>query len=317
MAADPFLTDMRYKMLTEMDKTESTRSSIKVTVPNWVQPSVEGFINSLKRTAHGSVETPAWNRMPMQCGPLWSVIPIPGSDGRLHKKTWTFTTMQAVNEVAKLHLVSTLRPDGTSRVGYGPVLLKSGGKIFSLVPPMTFCSYAKQMGSSWCHVVDVRCPVVSIPNSKTDTELQFSETHDTDVSFASSSVKTWPLLPPYDDYAKYLKKTLPEFVLGARDYYKEKDNAPQVSKKTKKLMKKWASLQLPAPRVSAHPYYMSPRLDKKMCGTIEPDCLRVKREQKELDRKRKRDEQERAKAERARERGYKMSQKEGPSRRFK
>ena len=317
MTADPFLADLRYKLLNEIDKVESTKSALKVTVANWVQPSVEGIMNSLKYIARGSAETPAWNRMPMQCDLLWSVIPIPGSDGRLYRKTWTVTTMSAVNEVAKLQLVSTVRPDGTSKVGYGPVVIKSGGKVVSLATPMTISSYAVLVGSSWRHMVDVSCPVVSIPNSKTDAELQFSEVHDTDVSFDSAAVRTWTLLPPYDDYAQYLKKTLPEFVAGAHEYYKEKDNAPQVPKRMRKLMKKWITAEVSVPGVSDHPYYMNPRLDKKKCGQIEPDSLRVKRQQKELDRKRKLEEKEREKAERARLRGFKRSQREGPSRRFR
>ena len=54
-AADPFLCDLRYKLLNEIVKIESTKSSIKVTVANWVQPSVEGVMNSLKYVARGGL----------------------------------------------------------------------------------------------------------------------------------------------------------------------------------------------------------------------------------------------------------------------
>ena len=317
ITADPFITDLRCLLLKRIDQVESTKSVVKVTVPNWVQPSVEGFINVLRRISHGSAEDPAWDRMPMGCDLLWSDIPIPGSDRRLRKKSWTITTMRGINEVAKLHSISETKPDGTSKVGYGPIVIKSGGKVLSLVPPMTICSYAQQKGSSWRHVVDVSCPIVSIPNAK-KSDLQFSEEHRTDVSFESADVNTWPLLPPYDDYSKYLKKTLPQYVSGAHEYYKDNENAPKVPKRVQKLATMWLRVEkVAAPGFSDHPYYMSPRLDKRKCGTIEPDCLRMKREHNEQERKRKREAKEREKAERARERGFKRSQREGPARRFR
>ena len=315
ITAEPFITDLRCLLLKRIDQVESTKSVVKVTVPNWVQPSVEGFINMLRHTCRGSADDPAWDRMPMGCDLLWSDIPIPGSAGRHRKKSWTITTMAGINEVAKLHTVSEIKPDGTSKVGYGPILIKSGGKVLSLVPPMTMCSYAQRKGSSWRHVVDVTCPIVSIPNAK-NADLQFSEEHRIDVSFQSSDVNTWPLLPPYDDYSKYLKKALPRYVSGAHEYYKDNENAPQVPKRVRKSITKWLE-HVESPRFSDHPYYMSPRLVKKKCGTIEPDCLRVHREQKAQERKRKLEAKERGKAERARERGFKRSQREGPARRFK
>ncbi len=58
----PFLTDMRYQILTTLGKQESARSKSLITIRNWPQDSLESFIRVLDGAARGSVEDFAWGR---------------------------------------------------------------------------------------------------------------------------------------------------------------------------------------------------------------------------------------------------------------
>ena len=161
----------------------------------------------------------------------------------------------------------------------GPIVVKSGGKVVSLAPPMTIRSYAKKRGKSFHHFVSVTCSTVTIPNVP-NADLNLKETHKSDVTFAKADVLAWKLLPPYTDFEKYMKKVLPDYVKQARDMTKNVKGIPTVPKKTYKLVKSWKR-DGEHPGVATHPYWMNPRLSRQACGTIVPDKIRFQREERQ------------------------------------
>ena len=173
---DPFLTDMRYQILTTVGKQECARSKSLITIRNWPQDSLESFIRVLDGAARGSIEDFAWGRTVR--GSLWSSKACCES-GRRHNKKWTFVTIPPIELVAKLHLVSNHNMD---LVGYKMLVVKSEGKVLPLVPPLSFHSRWEQRGSSWMHHVDLIFVTAEIPNVK-NTDIKFSERHSLDVSF--------------------------------------------------------------------------------------------------------------------------------------
>ncbi len=72
-------------------------------------------------------------------------------------------------------------------VGLGPIVVKSGGTVVSLAPPMTIRSYTKKKGKSVHHFLIMTCSTVTIPNVS-DADLNLKETHKTDLSFAKADV---------------------------------------------------------------------------------------------------------------------------------
>ena len=200
--------------------------------------------------------------------------------------------MDPIAELAKLDCVS---PDNESGVGVGPLVVKSGGKVISLAPPMTVRCYAKKRGKSFHHIVSVTCANVSIPNV-VGADLNVKETHKTDVSFRRADVSAWKLLPPYTDYEKYMKQVLPDYVKYARRMTSDFVGVPAIPKKTYKLVKSWIRGGIP-PDVAKHPFWMNPRLTRYACGTIVPDKIRVERERR---LQKKKEEMEAARLERQR-----------------
>lgn len=254
-------------------KDEDAMSTIRIHVHNWPEQSVVRYMSYVERIARGSATNEVYDRM--TCPLLWSIKPVPDSGRKLFDRQWTITTLSAIAEVAKLGSVS---PDNESGVGLGPIVVKSGGKIISLAPPMTIRSYAKKRGTSFHHFVTVTCSTVTIPNVS-DADLNLKETHKTDVSFAKADVLAWKLLPPYTDFEKYMKKVLPEYIKRARDLTKSLEGVPTVPKKTYKLVKSWKRKGEP-PGAATHPYWMNPRLSLQACGTIVPDKIRLQREER-------------------------------------
>ncbi len=144
---------------------------------------------------------------------MWLKKVVPESGGKLFDRQLTITTLPAIAEVAKLHCVC---PFNKSGYGSGPIVVKSGGKVISLAPPMTIRSYAKKRGICCHHFVGVTCFTVTIPNVS-DADLTLKEAHKSDVSFAEADVSAWKLLPTYNDFEKYTKKFLLDYVRNARD----------------------------------------------------------------------------------------------------
>jgi hypothetical protein len=254
-------------------KDEDAMSTIKVIVHNWPEDSVVTYMNNVEMTARGTAEHEAYNRM--TCPLLWSKKVVPESGGKLFDRQWTITTLPAIAEVAKLHCVC---PFNESGYGSGPIVVKSGGKVISLAPPMTIRSYAKKRGMCFHHFVSVTCSTVTIPNVS-DADLNLKETHKTDVSFAEADVSAWKLLPPYTDFEKYMKKVLPDYVRNARDNTMKSKDIPHVPKKTYNLVKSWKRKGIP-PGVAKHAHWMNPRLSTQACGTIVPDKIRLQREER-------------------------------------
>ena len=133
-------------------------------------------------------------------------------------------------------MLDSVSPSNDPGVGLGPIVVKSGGKIISLAPPMTIRSFAKKRGTSFHHFISVTCSTATIPNVS-DADLNLNESHKTDVSFAKADVLAWKLLPPYTNFEKHMKKVLPNYIKQARDMTKHVQGVPNVSKKTYKLAK--------------------------------------------------------------------------------
>ena len=91
--------------------------------------------------------------------------------------------------------MDSVSPNIESGVGLSPIVVKFGGRIISLAPPMTIRSYAKRRRALFHHFVSVTCSTVTIPNVS-DADLNSKETYKTDVSFAKVDVLAWKLLPP-------------------------------------------------------------------------------------------------------------------------
>ena len=191
ISVDPYLTDLRYKLYRRIMKDEDAMSTIRIHVHNWPEESVVRYMSYVERIARGSAANEVYDRM--TCPLLWSIKPVPNSGRKLFDRQWTITTLSAIAEVAKLDSVS---PNNESGVGLGPIVVKSGGKIISLAPPMTIRSYyafhsniikpvslslcnhyisvyAKKRGTSFHHFVTVTCSTVTIPNvSDADLNLK-------------------------------------------------------------------------------------------------------------------------------------------------
>ena len=270
---------MRYLFHQALMGHEDARSAVTIRVPNWTYDSIVQYMNVLQATARGTPASPAWDRMPYS--PVWSIKPVRNSKGQFKNTCWTYTTMAPIVEAAKLDSVS---PVSESGVGVGSLVLKSGGKVISLVPPMTFKFTAKPIGDSFLQHVEVRCATVTIANTDGVTGLNFVETHAMDVSFENASVKTWKLLPPYDNYEKYIQKTLAPQIREARELTQGRDGVPKVPKRTYKLAKTWFKNGLP-PGVAHHRFWMNPHLSKPMCGNVEHDQARLAREKREHNRR--------------------------------
>ena len=278
---------------------------------NWVQPLVERFISKLLQAARGSGTLEDWDRIGPDCPVLWSVKPVEHSNGKLLDKKWTFTTMPPIAELARFQLVS---PDTSSVVGTGPMIIKSGGKIHCLAPPLTIRSTATVKGVMFIHYVEVTFSTVVIKNkAEGKIKIGTSEMHALDVSNDGADVHHWKLLPPYDDFMRYMKKTLPSRVKNLRDIVKKDINLPQVPDRVWDAVKEWRKKR--SPRVAQRVHIMNPRLTRRDCGRIEPDHLRTLRELKE---KTRREQQEAAEALRERKRQKRAAaraNREGPARR--
>ncbi len=88
-------------------------------------------------------------------------------------------TIPPIELVAKLHLVLNHNRD---LAGYKMLVVKSGGKVVSLIPPLSFHSRWEQRGSPWMHHVDLIFVTAEISNVK-DNDIKLSERHSIDVSF--------------------------------------------------------------------------------------------------------------------------------------
>ena len=82
------------------------------------------------------------------------------------------------------------------------------------------------------------CSTVTIPKVS-DADLNLKETLKNDVSFAEADVSACKLLPPYNDFEKYMKKVLLDYVRNARDMTMKSTDIPHVPKKTYNLVKSW------------------------------------------------------------------------------
>ncbi len=137
VSADPFLTDLRYKLYRRIMKHEDAMSTLRIHVHNWPEDSVVSYMNSLEKVARRCAENEAYDRQ--TCPLSWSKKRVPDSHGKLFDCQWTITTLSTIVEVAKLDNVSSNNEPG---VGLGPIVVKYGGKIVSLAPSMTNRCYA-------------------------------------------------------------------------------------------------------------------------------------------------------------------------------
>ncbi len=199
-------------------------------------------------------------------------------------------------------------------MGVGPIVLKSGGKIISLAPPMTISCYAKLRGKSFQHLVSVSCATVSIPNAR-DAVLNIKATHAIDVSFKSAKVSVWKLVPPYSELERYMMKLLPSYVREARALTKDTKGVPVVPKKTHKLVKSWKENGI-SPRVAHHAHWMNPRHTTGMCGTILPDKHRLQREATQVRKRKIAEDNAKMVLQRKNKRADARERREGPSRRY-
>ena len=268
---------MRFKILKSLLKHEDARAHATVTINNWVQPLVQQFVTRLVQTARGAGDLEDWDRLGPTCPTLWSQKPVRHSNGKLMDMKWTFTTMPAIAELAKLQLVS---PDTSSVVGAGPMILKSGGKILSMAPPLTIRSSAVAKGVGFLHFVEVSFTTVVIKNSA-EAKIKIGTTalHPLEVSAELADVDHWKVLPPYDNFKRYMQKTLPLHIRQIRSTVKGNVDLPQVPNRVWDAAKKWR--KKPSPGAAQHAAFTNPRLTKRLCGQIEPDHLRVLREQRE------------------------------------
>ena len=179
---------------------------------------------------------------------------------------------------------------------------------------MTIICYAKLRGKSFQHLVSVSCAIVSIPNAQNKV-LNIKTTHAIDVSFESTKVSVWKLLPPYSDIEKYMMKLLPLYVREVRALTKDTKRLPVVKKKTHKLVKSWKENGI-LPGVAHLAHWMNPRLTTWMCGTILPDKHRLQREAMEVRKRKIAEENSKMVLQLKNDRANARARRGGPSRRY-